>query len=199
MSETYIDCSGLKCPEPVMKTREALASAEGPFTVLVDNETARDNVARFARTSGCEVQVDKALGGFLLKITPGAGMPLKMSDSPVECSIGKGTVVFISGDEIGRGERELGIALMKSFLYASAEADDVPSKIVFMNTGVRLVTESDETAAHVKTLEDRGVEVLVCGTCLDFYGLKEQLEVGLVSNMYEIQSALIGAYNIVSI
>jgi selenium metabolism protein YedF len=199
MSETYIDCSRLKCPEPVMKTREALASAKGLFTVLVDNETARDNVARFARTSGCEVQVNKASGGFLLKISPGAEMPLEMSDSPDECSTRKGTVVFISGDEIGRGERELGIALMKSFLYASAEADDAPSKIVFMNTGVRLVTESDETAAHVKTLEDRGVEVLVCGTCLDFYGLKEQLKVGLVSNMYDIQSALIGAYNIVSI
>ncbi len=199
MSDEYIDCSGLKCPEPVMKAREALASARGPFTVLVDNETARDNVARFARTSGCEVHVNKALGGFLLKITPGAEMPLETSGSQVECSTGKGTVVLISSDEIGRGERELGVALMKSFLYASAEADEAPSRIVFMNTGVRLVTESDETAAHVKALEDRGAEVLVCGTCLDFYGLKDRLKAGLVSNMYDIQSALIGAYNVVSI
>lgn len=88
---------------------------------------------------------------------------------------------------------------MKMFLYALTEGDEVPSTIVFANSGVRLVTENEETIAHVKSLEDSGAQVLVCGTCLDFYGLAESLKAGRVSNMYDIQQALIGASLLVSL
>jgi selenium metabolism protein YedF len=100
---------------------------------------------------------------------------------------------------MGRGEPELSSTLMKMFLYTTAESDEPPAKIIFINSGVRLVTENDEAAAHVRRLAAAGTDVLVCGTCLDYYGLTDSLQVGRVSNMYEIQAALVGAGLLVSL
>ena len=200
MPEREIDCRGLKCPEPVMRTRKALAEAGQGFTVLVDNEAARDNVSRFARTAGCGVSVSEIDGGFAIEIEPGAGQAEETAPATAaRCGPGHGSVVLVTADEMGKGDRELGATLMKSFLYASSEGDDVPTMMVFMNSGVRLVTVNEETAEHVRKLEERGVDVLVCGTCLDYYGLKERLAAGRVSNMYEIQSVLIGSDNLVTL
>ncbi|HEY5526900.1 MAG TPA: sulfurtransferase-like selenium metabolism protein YedF [Candidatus Anoxymicrobiaceae bacterium] len=200
--EVDIDCTGLLCPEPVLRTKKHLESAPGPFTVQVDNETARDNVSRFARTSGCEVSVLESDGKYQLTVTPPGDT--RQADLPeVEeawCPpVEKKTVLFISTDEVGKGERELGQTLMKMFLYTATESEIPPSTLIFINSGVRLVTENEETAAHVKKLEEAGAEVMVCGTCLDYYGLKEVLKAGRVSNMYDIQSAMIGADLLVSI
>ena len=195
-----IDCSGLTCPIPVIKTRERIAEGGGAFSVLVDNDAACENVSRFAENSGCSVEVSGVEGGFIVRVTPGEKAAEAAEPLPVTCQVPAGDkVIFIGSDELGRGERELGTALAKAFLYACTENEDRPSKMVFMNSGVRLVTENDETVAHVKQLEDGGVEIVVCGTCLDFYGLKEDLQVGRVSNMYEIQSILIGAGHLVSL
>jgi len=191
-----IDCTGLKCPEPVLRTRAMLDTGPGPFTVLIDNDTARDNVRRFAQTAGCEVAVDETDGGFLVSIIPGASV----KTASVSCPEARaGSVMLIASDEIGTGEHELGKTLMKMFLYTASESDSPPSTLIFMNSGVRLVTENEETAAHVKKLEEAGTEVLVCGTCLDYYGLKEILKAGAVSNMYDIQSAMVGATLLVSL
>jgi selenium metabolism protein YedF len=194
MAGVDIDSRGLKCPEPVLKTRKALADGMENFTVLVDNETARDNVCRFARTSGCDIAVTETDEGFIIAISPGAERATPTEpEVAVSCDSLAGTVIFVSSDEIGTGGRELGTTLMKSFIYATAEADVQPSSMIFMNSGVRLVTENDETVENLIKLADRGVDILVCGTCLDFYKLKDGLKVGRVSNMYEIQSALISA------
>jgi selenium metabolism protein YedF len=199
MSGVDLDCRGLKCPEPVLKTKRMLEGAAGSFTVMVDNETARDNVARFATTSGCEVEVSEVEGGFVLRIS-GVGPSAEDQEQvpgakPVPC----GTVFLIKSDLLGTGERELGEVLMRSFLYASGEAESAPASIILMNSGVKLVTENQEAIAHLKRLEERGVDIIVCGTCLDYYGLTERLAAGRVSNMYEIQSTLIGATNLVSL
>jgi selenium metabolism protein YedF len=197
-----IDCTGLLCPEPVLRTKRFLESATGPFTVQVDNETARDNVSRFARTSGCEVGIVESDGKYQVTVTP-PGDVRKSEQPEVDKAwcppVGKKTVLFISSDEVGKGERELGQTLMKMFLYTATESETPPSALIFINSGVRLVTENEETAAHVRKLEDGGAEVLVCGTCLDYYGLKEMLKAGRVSNMYDIQSAMIGADLLVSL
>lgn len=195
-----IDARGLTCPKPVIKVKEALSERAGPFVILVDNAAARDNVSRFANNSGCAVEVTDHHEGFLVSVIPGDETALKVEEVPVTCpapTVKK--VLFIGADEVGRGDRELGTTLAKAFLYACTENEDRPDLVIFMNSGVRLVTENDETAAHVRTLEGEGAEVLVCGTCLDFYGLKELLQAGRVSNMYEIQSALTSADRLVSL
>jgi len=196
--EIEIDARGLECPRPVVMTKEALENASGAFTVLVDNETARDNVTRFARSSGCEVGVKENESGFLISIAPG---PASEADTVQlsSCTPGTGTVLFISKDEIGGGDRELGSTLMKMFLYAYAEREEPPAAVALMNAGVRLVTEDEEAVAHIRRLEEQGAEVLVCGTCLDYYGLTEKLRVGRVSNMYELQTTLVGAGRLVSL
>jgi selenium metabolism protein YedF len=193
-----IDARGLECPRPVVMTREALRKASGTFTVLVDNETARENVSRFARSSGCEVEVKEWEGGFLISIAPG---PESKADGTEVSSTanGTGTVLFICTDAIGAGDHELGATLMKMFLYAYAEREEPPMVVALMNAGVKLVTEDEETAADIRRLEEQGAEVLVCGTCLDYYGLKQKLRVGRVSNVYEIQSILVGAGRLVSL
>ena len=195
-----IDCRGLACSRPVIKTRDRLSEGSGAFTVLVDDEAARDNVSRFARNAGCSVEVTDTPEGFVVRVTPDEKAAETAEAAPVTCQAPAGNkVIFIGADEVGRGDRELGTTLAKAFLYACTENEDRPRRMVFMNSGVRLVTENDETVAHVTRLEEEGVEVVVCGTCLDFYGLKDNLRVGRVSNMYEIQSILIGAGHLVSV
>jgi selenium metabolism protein YedF len=198
--EPDIDCTGLLCPEPVIRTKSRLENEPGPFTVMVDNETARDNVSRFARTMGCEVGVEATDGGWLVSVTPSRAAGTVVQAAPDgEVPSARQTVFLLTGDEIGKGEPELGRTLMKMFLFAAAESDTPPATLILMNSAVRLVTENEETAASVKRLEQAGTEVLVCGTCLDYYGLKEALKVGTISNIYEIQGKLIGASPLVSL
>lgn len=201
MADFELDCRGLVCPEPVIRTKRALAEGKKSLKITVDNETARDNVSRFARTSGCAVDVSEIEGGFVLSVTKAGAtadesVAVKADEKRARRS---GSVILVTADEIGKGERELGTTLMKSFLYACVEADEVPATMIFMNSGVRLVTENDETITHLKTLEDRGVDIIACGTCLDYYSLKERLAAGRVGNMYEIQTTLIGADNLVAL
>lgn len=198
--EIDVDCRGLLCPKPVIMTREALKERNNTFCVLVDNDASRENVQRFATNSGCAVEVSKHPDGFVIEVTPGAASGERAQEEPVTCSVPSiNKVIFIGADEVGRGDRELGTTLIKAFLYACTENDDRAAKYVFMNSGVRLVTENEETIKHVKKLEEEGAEIVVCGTCLDFYGLKERLEVGRVSNMYEIQSIMVSADRLVSV
>lgn len=197
--EADLDCTGLKCPEPVLRTRKIIESECGPFTVLVDNDTARDNVLRFARSTGCGVEATDCEGGWLVSVVPGEAVPQATPEAVCAPRAGTGRVVLISSDEIGKGEAELGRTLMKMFLYAATESETPPSALVFLNSGVKLVTENEETAAHVAKLEEGGALVLVCGTCLDYYGLKDKLKTGRVSNMYEIQATMIGADLLVSL
>jgi selenium metabolism protein YedF len=195
-----IDCTGMKCPEPVLRTRKMIESGCGPFTVLVDNDTARDNVLRFAKTRGCAAEAADCSGGWSVSVDPGAGVQAQ-AEAGAECrtTVTTGRVFFITSDELGKGDPELGAALMKMFLYAATESDSPPSALVFLNSGVKLVTENDEAAGHVAKLEKAGADVLVCGTCLDYYGLKDKLKAGRVSNMYEIQATIVGAEVLVSL
>lgn len=194
-----VDARGLKCPKPVMLARDALQQ-DGPFLILVDNETARDNVERFARSSGCEVTSETVEGGFSLTVTPPEcektegepGVPY----SPVT---GGPSALLVTSDVIGSGDRELGRTLIKMFLYTCSQSGRPPDTVVFMHSGVFLVTRDKETAGHVRELERTGSRVLVCGTCLDFYGLKDALGAGTVSNMYEIEGALRGAAKVLSL
>jgi selenium metabolism protein YedF len=178
-----------------------LDSGSGSFTVFVDNVTARDNVLRFSRTAGSRADATKAEGGYLVTIEPGekAAAGPAVAEMPM-CGPATGNrVIFIGSDQVGTGDAELGGTLMKMFLYTAAESEAPPAALIFMNSGVRLVTENDEAAAHVARLEEAGADVLVCGTCLDYYGLTDRLKAGHVSNMYDIQATMVGAGLLVSL
>lgn len=188
-----IDCRGLACPQPVLTTKKALEEmGQEDFVVIVDNRTARDNVERFAKSQGATVEVREEGSDFYLHIEKEKALHLGESAQKVEK-----VVVYISSNLFGVGDEALGTILMRSFLKTLLDLKPLPSKLIFVNSGVRLTTEGSEVIESVKALSDKGVQVLNCGTCLDFYGLKEKLRVGIVSNMYDIAQSLLEADRLV--
>jgi selenium metabolism protein YedF len=184
-----IDCRGMACPQPVVTAKKALDESEGKeFMLIVDNPSARDNVERFAQSQGAIVDVEKKGGDFFLHIQKGGACELAASAQKAEK-----VVVYINAYLLGIGDEALGAILMRSFLKTLLDLKPIPSKLIFINSGVRLTTEGSEVLETLKTLFEKGVEILSCGTCLDFYGLKAKLKVGVVSNMYDIAQSLLDA------
>lgn len=210
-----VDAMGDVCPIPVVKTKKALGemSGAGEIEVLVDNETAVKNVTKMAKSSGASAQSEQ-LGEkeYRILITVGeeaaenAGKSnggAKNSQSAQEntaetgCRTCLGTVVAVSSDRMGDGSDELGHILMKSFIFAVTQLDDLPDKMIFYNGGAKLTVEGSECLEDLKTLADQGVEIMTCGTCLDYYGIKDKLAVGGVTNMYSIVETLQSAVNVI--
>ncbi|OGO01315.1 MAG: hypothetical protein A2Y72_01530 [Chloroflexi bacterium RBG_13_53_26] len=193
MSEN-VDARGLACPQPVVLTKKALEKADEVF-VIVDNETAKQNVSRLADSRGFQVSVEKKGEATYLHLTRKVSGLEKSSVTPAT----KSDVLLISSNTIGRGDDILGNTLMRSFMHTLTEAETRPSRIIFMNSGVKLVARDSEVIGDLRALEKQGVEILACGTCLGYYNLKEAVEVGRVSNMYDITAALLDADKIISL
>ena len=158
--------------------------------VFVDNEIAVQNLTKLGKSSGYSVFSEKLEEKkFRVEIhvtEEGAGQMQEQATSCIPDMRRKNTVVVISSQCMGEGDPELGTALMKSYIYALSQQEQLPSTILFYNGGVKLVCEDAPTLEDLKSLEAQGVEILACGTCLNFYGLSEKLQVGSVTNMYVI-------------
>jgi len=203
MGERTIDARGLECPKPVLATREALAE-EGltKLTVIVDNQPAAENVRRLASGAGWNAVAEAEGDDYNVVLTggpvlSGAAAPQGGSSGGAGGGAGGGVVAFIPSQYLGEGDDKLGAILMRAFIKTLREVDPLPAQIIFINSGVKLTSEGSELIDDVKSLETMGAAVLSCGTCLDFYGLKDKLQVGVVSNMFEIASALAGASHVV--
>lgn len=200
-----LDAFGLQCPKPLMMAKARLDEGVEEIAVKVDNETAVKNLSRLAERTGRTYMVDAIDGGWLVsfgKVQEGA-TPAAQSDAvpASSCSSsGCGYAVFVGKDFVGDGSIELGQSLMKMALYTLAESGDAPVSLLFMNSGVKLVAPGEEQVVEsVKKLIEQGTEVLVCGTCLDYYDLKEQLSVGEVSNMYDILGRMREAAKVIAL
>jgi selenium metabolism protein YedF len=183
-----VDARGLACPQPVILARKALAIAN-EIMVIVDNDTAQLNVTRMAEKEGCRVVVEHKPDGIYLQI---AHLKVQTSVQQQKRSV----VVLVPGDTMGRGDAELGAVLIRAFFHTLTEAEPLPSCVIFINSGVHLVTESSAIAPDLRALADRGVEILACGTCLNHFGLKDKVAVGQISNMYTIAETLLRADNV---
>lgn len=198
-----VDSRGLPCPQPVIRAREALQQAGEPIVTVVDSEVSRDNVVLFARSQGCQVRVEEPEPGvYHVTITPPGSGPAPERKCAL---VGGGStregalVVLIGADRLGRGADELGGVLMRSFLFALSEAEIPPAAVIFINGGVRLTTEGTPVREEIQRLQERGTEVLSCGTCLDYFQLKDRLVLGRVTNMYEIVDRLAAAGRAISL
>ena len=196
-----VNAIGDACPIPVVKTLNALKELKGPDVIetLVDNEIAVQNLTRMATQKGCAVKSEK-LGEkeFKVTITVGdAALNKPVNTDEVVCVLPstqkKNTVVVISSKAMGHGGDELGTALMKGFLYALSQQEQLPSTILFYNGGASITCQDSVSLEDLKSMEAQGVEILTCGTCLNFYGLTEKLAVGSVTNMYTIVEKMNGA------
>lgn len=194
--EKTVDARGMACPLPVVNAKKAAEEmhAGDVLTVLVDNEIAVQNLQKFANHKGYQVSGEKlAENEYAVKmqITSGEMQPAQEADEKEEISCTpdtkkKGMVVVLSANVMGTGEEKLGKALMKAFVFALTRQDVLPETILCYNTGAYLTCEGADTLEDLKSLEAEGVNIMTCGTCLDFYGMKEKLAVGSVTNMYEI-------------
>ena len=200
--EQKIDCRGLACPQPVLETKKALeAPGAGEILVVVDNPGSKENVRRFAESQGHQVSITEEKGVFELRIQKGKGKSESVEGKPegIQGSLSPDLVVFIDTDSLGRGSEELGRILMRSFLQTLEQSEVHPQKVILINSGVKLACEGSEVLEDLQELSAKGTEILSCGTCLDFFGMKKKLLVGRVSNMYEILNSLAGAGKVIKI
>lgn len=198
-----IDCRGLDCPEPVLRTKKALAdNPDCELSVTVDNETARENVLRFIKSQGRLAEWQQEGAEFMINIQDnldGQESAEERKSVSGQSQSKEHPVLFISTDELGQGSSELGQMLMRNFIYTLTQRDQLPGSLVFMNSGVKLTIEGSPVIDELKVLEEKEVQVLVCGTCLDYYDLKEKHKIGLVSNMYDISDLLLEADRVITI
>ena len=205
-----LDAFGKQCPMPLVMAKKALDEGERDVQVKVDNDTAVTNLSRLAAQRNLGFAVEDIEGGFLVKFTVGEDAAVAPASSsaptaqpaaaPVDTPAGAGYAVFIGKDHVGEGDPQLGRNLMKMAIYTLSESDDVPAALLFMNSGVKLVAgEEPQVVESCQKLIARGCEVLVCGTCLNFYGLTEKLEVGDVSNMYDILGKMQKASKVITL
>ena len=190
MAET-LDCRGLVCPEPVIRTRSAVEKQPEELVILVDNAPASENVSRFLAKSGYVPSVDQR-GEKLWAVTGRrAGMSCTGAEAVIDQADRTGrTLVFLSSATIGTGSEELGSKLMANFLATLPELGSHLWRIVMVNGGVRLASEPGRCLDALKKLEAAGVSILVCGTCLDYYHLLEQKQEGETTNMLDIVTSL---------
>ena len=191
-----VDAIGDACPIPVIKVKNAMAGAQGEdVEVLVDNETAAKNVTKFASGAGGIVTSSRVGENTIrLFIRPSAsGIDTSAKEESVDENtndIEKGYIVSVSSDKMGVGDDGLGDILMKSFFFALTKQDKLPEKILFYNGGALLTTEGSKCLEDIKLLENEGVQIYTCGTCLDYFRKTDLLKVGEVTNMYSIVEML---------
>ncbi len=207
-----IDAKGLACPKPVIMSRKAIAAGDlDEIEVTVDNDAARENVVRFLKFTGASEPRVESFGSvhtisavvsaaMITKAAGGDPAPESEGEPPIKAARqAGGKTLFFSADQIGRGDETLGKLLVKGILYTISEMQKPPKTLVFMNSGVRLAAEREETIAILKAIQAKGVEILVCGTCLDYFHLKEKLGAGRVSNLYEITEKFLSSADVVTV
>lgn len=185
-----IDAKEKNCPIPVIMAKKEMDLGEKVILIEVDNEIAVKNLEKLASSQGFEVSVNEVEGVYKVILNASS-----QSCEEIICSIEEENklgdwAVFIGKEIIGSGNEELGKNLMKMFFYTLTESNDIPKYLLFMNDGVKVPTLNEQAIEHLGALQNKGVEILVCGACLNFYGLEDKLTVGRVSNMYEITSAM---------
>lgn len=194
-----VDARGLPCPQPVIRTRNAMREADDIIT-LVSAADQVANVQRLAERAGWRVQVERREDGYALHLTKGQAVAEpEVTPEMTVCATPRPTIVVVPCDHMGRGDAELGLILMRSFFHTLTETDPLPHTIIFYNTGVKLAVEGSPILEDLHTLQDKGVQILVCGTCLGYYNLKDRLAAGVISNMYTIAEMLLDADHIITL
>ena len=175
-----VNAVGEVCPKPVIMTKKALKEIEsGVVEVSVDNITSKENVEKMAKEMGHTFETREEGNVFIITIT-------KAGEKQENSSEEENIVISIGSDKMGEGEDELGKILIKGFIYALTEAETLPKTVLLYNKGVLLASTFEDTVKDLKVLEERGVEILSCGTCANFYHVQDQIKVGTLTNMYTI-------------
>lgn len=190
-----VDARGLDCPQPVILTKKAMDEIGGgdKLTTIVNKDFARENIQRLAQNQGYEYQVEQKGGEYHIHMHKN----IRLEEEKVASS--GNLVILIKSSLLGEGEEELGNVLMKGFLYTLNELETDLKAMIFMNQAIFLTIEGSPVLNHIQTLEKKGVEILSCGTCLDYYQKTGLLAVGNVTNMYSAVETMAGAAKTITI
>ncbi|MBQ3404979.1 MAG: sulfurtransferase-like selenium metabolism protein YedF [Oscillospiraceae bacterium] len=196
----FLDAMGKACPMPVIMAKKELDAGCGDLIIAVDNPTAVQNLTRLANDKGLSVETEQNGGEYRVHIV-GDPSAAPAEDAPAPAAPkGNGYAVFFGKDHVGEGEGELGYNLAKMAIYTLSQSDELPASMLFMNSGVKLVTgDEPQIIDSLNDMIAQGVQVLVCGTCLNFYGIADQLKVGVVSNMYDILGKMQSADKVITL
>lgn len=196
-----VDGRGQLCPKPVIMTKKELDKLdEGTVTTIVDNEVAKENISKLASGLGLEFTVEHIKDEeYYIHINKWQTKKVREPEISHETAAESDFIVVFNSDEMGRGDEELGHILIKGLIYTIKETIPWPSSIIFYNSGVKLACEGSEALEDLKYMEEQGVEILSCGLCLDFYNIQSKLEVGQITNMYNIYEKLRNSNNTITI
>jgi selenium metabolism protein YedF len=182
-----IDAKGKNCPIPVVMAKKEIDGGCTDFIIEVDNKIAVQNLQKLSNSQGYDSHVEETNGIFKVYFSTSCAECNSIVPQKQEAAKTTGSyVVFAGKDYIGEGSKELGSALIKMFFYTLSQSSDLPSAVLFMNNGVKLPSEDEQVIEHLKVLSEKGVDILVCGTCISYFQLPEELPVGTISNMYAI-------------
>lgn len=192
-------CNGLSCPQPVLITKKYLEENPDADTVsvIVDNQAASENVSRFLENRGFNISINKLDNCYEIS-------GIRIAGHADQCRLydhteSKKTLIMITNDVIGNGEKTLGEKLMLNFLKTLPEMGDSLWRLVFLNEGVKLSVKDSPALPVLTQLEAHGVSLLVCGTCLEYYSLLEKKGIGITTNMLDIVTSLQAAEKIINI
>jgi selenium metabolism protein YedF len=188
-----IDARGLSCPAPVLETKAAVENGHPQHIhVLVDNESAKENVVRFLGSQGYRTEIDQAGDTFTIVGTGEPSSGAAESEIPAAAAVEAATriMVMVAADRMGSGDDGLGAKLMVNFIKTLKEMGDDLWRLVFVNSGVKLTIDGAGTLEDLKELESGGLTILVCGTCLDHFDLLARKQVGQTTNMLDIVTAM---------
>ncbi|MBA4390349.1 MAG: sulfurtransferase-like selenium metabolism protein YedF [Syntrophus sp. (in: bacteria)] len=187
----YLDLKGMNCPLPVIETKKCLESKDvEEIEVILDNFVSTENVNRFLTSHSFVTTTEQKGDTYYVR----GALSGKRRTAPVEL---KKVLIFVDGETMGKGNEELGKVLMGAFLKTLKELEIRPWRLILINSGVKLVSQGSEYIEILKELESTGVEIISCGTCLDFFDLQEKVGAGRISNMFEILSSFTEATNVI--
>lgn len=190
MENNIIDAKGLLCPKPLILTKKAINKRIENFIIIVDNSTAKDNIKRFLEDNNKNFRIKEEDNNFYIEVS---NDNITINSDPVEyCSVPakRNSVICFKDNKMGFGDEELGEILIKGFINTIIELDSLPKTLIFYNNGVKLTLESSGVFQSLKELEEKKVKIIICGTCVDYYNIKDKINIGIISNMYEIMEEL---------
>jgi selenium metabolism protein YedF len=199
-----VDTKGERCPKPIIETKKALreANAGEIFIVITDNKSAFVNISRFLSDNKIKFSASEKSGIWEFEVTKETGEAISTPaedycDTEVPAGKATGYAVAISSELMGQGDDDLGKKLMKSFFVALSVLDELPSVIAFYNSGVKLTVRESEVIDILQEVEKKGVEIIICGTCVDHYKLGNKINIGSIGDMFSILEKLSSAGNVV--
>lgn len=185
-----IDCKGLACPMPVIKTKKYFDLEDSKEAlVIVDNEVAKNNILRLAKGINLNSSFIEEEGIYKIQLSRGEIKDVqvsKINEALDNISVPSAPTILVATNLLGNGDDKLGETLMKVYINTLAESEILPENLMFINGGVKLTCTGSDVLDSINSMKEKGVNIISCGACLDFYNLKEELRVGEIGNMYQI-------------